>query len=102
MQATLHINDNNLLLQTSNGIRRGRGYAWIKGDSLVFNQPSEQAAVKHCRLHPQQINSRYWQQCDQSSIPKNDAGMRHAADLIWQQLRQYQDCLLYTSDAADE
>ena len=91
MQATLHINDNNLLLQTSNGIRRGRGYAWIKGDSLVFNQPSEQAAVKHCRLHPQQINSRYWQQCDQSSIPKNDAGMRHAADLIWQQLRQYQD-----------
>ena len=86
MQSTLHINDNNLLLQQGKSIERSQGYVWINRESLEFDQ----AAVKNCRLHPQQINSRYWQQCDQSSIPKNDAGMRHAGDLIWKHLLQYQ------------
>ena len=89
MQTTLHINDNNLLLQSGTSSERSQGYVWIKDDKLIFDEPSDQAAVKHCRLHPQQINNRYWQQCDQSTIPQNEAGMRHAADLIWQHLAQY-------------
>ena len=90
MQSILHINDNNLLLQGAADVKRSQGYVWIKGDQLVFDKQGDLSAVKHCRLHPQQINNRYWQQCDQSSIPKNDAGMRHAADLIWQHLAEFQ------------
>ena len=86
MTHILHINDNNLLLQRGSDFADSQGYAWLKGDTVLFDSNADQAPVKHCRLAPQEINSRYWQQCDQSAIPSNDAGMRHAADLIWKHL----------------
>lgn len=85
---TLHINDHNLLVYGADFVARSQGYAWLKGDAVVFDCNSEQAPVNSCRLAPQQINSRYWQQCEQSSIASNEAGMRHAADLIWRHLSE--------------
>lgn len=84
----LHINDHNLLVHGADVVVRSQGYAWLKDDSVLFDCNSDQAPVNSCRLAPQQINSRYWQQCEQSSIASNGAGMRHAADLIWRHLSE--------------
>lgn len=89
MTTLLQINDNQLRLQLSDGrLINSQGYAWLKLDAVVFDIDTDQAAVKQCRLNPQQINNRYWHQCDQSSIAENSMGLRHAADLIWQHLSQ--------------
>ncbi|MFT5572196.1 MAG: hypothetical protein ACI9FR_001118 [Cryomorphaceae bacterium] len=86
MTHILHINDNNILIQSRTGSDSSQGYAWLKGDEVLFDTDQVNAPVKHCRVAPQEINSRYWQQCEQSAIPTNGAGMRHAADLIWSHL----------------
>lgn len=86
MPYILHLNDNNLLIQQGETVSRSQGYAWLKGDAVVFDGDPVDAPVKHCRLAPQEINSRYWQQCEQSAIANNGAGMRHAADLVWRHL----------------
>ncbi|RBP53233.1 hypothetical protein [Arenicella xantha] len=88
MHTILHINDNNILLQTDSVVQAGPGYAWLKGDSVVFDSDSSLRPIAHCRLAPQEINQRYWLQCDQSAIPANQAGMRHAGDLIWSHLTE--------------
>jgi len=90
MTHLIYINDNNLLIQKGAVTKRSQGYAWLKGDEVVFDSDSSRAPVKHCRLAPQDINSRYWQQCDESSVANNSAGMRHAADLIWRHLGELQ------------
>jgi hypothetical protein len=86
MTHIIHINDNNILIQSSAGSDSSQGYAWLKGEEVLFDTDQVNAPVKHCRVAPQEINSRYWQQCEQSAIPANGAGMRHAADLIWKHL----------------
>lgn len=90
MTSLLHINDNQLRLQQADGsLFTSQGYAWLTPESVVFDVHAERrTAAQHCRLSPQHINNRYWQQCDQSAITKNSLGMRHAADLIWQHLSQ--------------
>jgi len=88
MPAIITINDNNLLIQQDQSIARSQGYAWIKGDNVYFDYQPEYHPVRNSRLAPQQIDSQYWQQCAQTSISANDAGMRHSADLIWQHLTQ--------------
>lgn len=101
MPKVLHINDNNLLVQqlAEDGgqiLKRSQGYAWIQADTVVYDvglevergTESDNVPVKHCRLAPQQINSRYWQQCAQTAIASNGAGMRHAADLIWKHVAE--------------
>jgi hypothetical protein len=90
MTSLLYINDNQLRLQHADGrILSSQGYAWIKEANVVFDLDSSQpSAAQQCRLSPQQINNRYWQQCDQSSIVSNAMGLRHAADLVWQHLSQ--------------
>lgn len=85
MVEVLHINDNNLQLQNEQRIAVSQGYAWFKGDEVVFDLGNEKP-VRACRLSPQEMNNRYWQQCEQSAIPTNAAGMRHAADLVWKHL----------------
>lgn len=92
MTHILYINDNNLRLQHlgsesghGNAIR-SKGYVWFKGDQVIFDTDKENEPIKFCRLSPQEINNRYWQQCEKSSISSNAAGMRHAADLIWKHL----------------
>jgi len=88
--ALFHINDNCLQIQQANSFVQSQGYAWLKDDQVVFDLDSSVSAVGHCRLDPQTINSHYWQQCEQSSIPANAANMRHAADLVWQHITQLQ------------
>jgi len=88
MVDVLHINDNCLLLQKDSRQISSQGYAWFSGDQVFFDLSTENTAVKRCRLSPQEINNRYWMQCDQSAITANGAGMRHAADLVWQHLNQ--------------
>ncbi|NND00131.1 MAG: hypothetical protein HKN85_08115 [Gammaproteobacteria bacterium] len=88
MPAIIHINDNNLLIQQGDKLSRSQGYAWLKDGEVYFDLDQPHIAVLHCRLQPQQINSRYWQQCEQTSIASNDSGMRHAADLVWCHLNQ--------------
>jgi len=88
MVDVLHINDNNLIVQSAGTSSFSRGYAWLKGNDVVFDLGEGDSPVSHCRLAPQEINNRYWQQCEQSAIPANGAGMRHAADLVWQHLGQ--------------
>lgn len=86
MPTLLQINDNNLLVQQGDSWARSQGYAWLKDGDVYFDIQDNNNAVQNCRLEPQQINSRYWQQCAQTALPTNDAGMRHAADLIWRHL----------------
>ncbi len=86
MSQILHINDNNLLVQSGSQVSRNQGYAWLKGDSVVFDSDLELSPVKHCRLAPQEINNHYWQVCAATAINSNGAGMRHAADLVWKHL----------------
>lgn len=84
----LHINDNNLIIQSNDGLFFSRGYAWLKDSEVVFDLGDGASPLSHCRLAPQEMNHRYWQQCEQSAIPANGARMRHAADLVWQHLSQ--------------
>jgi len=86
MSQLLHINDNNLLIQNGRRVARSQGYAWLKGDEVIFDSDSTSNPVQHCRLAPQQINTHYWQYCEATAITKNGAGMRHAADLVWRHL----------------
>ena len=86
MTHLIYINDNNLLIQAGSNVQRAQGYAWLKGDEVLFDTDATRSPVRHCRLAPQEINNRYWQQCDESSVTQNGAGMRHAADLIWRHL----------------
>lgn len=88
MPAILYINDNNLLLQHGDAISRSQGYAWLKNGEVFFDFDETNNAVAACRLEPQQINSRYWQQCEQTAIANNESGMRHAADLVWRHLTE--------------
>ncbi|MFQ3245946.1 MAG: hypothetical protein ACI9SP_002595 [Arenicella sp.] len=91
MVDALHINDNNLILDSAGQRAVSQGYAWLKGDQVLFDLGGTDSPVSHCRLAPQQMNNRYWQQCEQSAIPANGAGMRHAADLVWQHLNQLRE-----------
>ncbi len=93
MAHILHINDNHLLVQSAleeggSVLQRSQGYAWLKGKEVLFDLNSELSPRSQCRLSPQQINSRYWQQCAKTAIAGNGAGMRHAADLIWKHLTE--------------
>jgi len=88
MLDVLHINDNNLLLKRGSKLITSQGYAWLSEDQVHFDFSPESVAVKRCRLAPQEINNRYWMQCDHSAISANAAGMRHSADLVWQHLSQ--------------
>jgi len=81
MTHILYINDNNLRLQplgaeaSAENIIRSKGYAWFKDEQVVFDTDKNNAPIKFCRLAPQEINNRYWQQCEKSSISTNAAGM---------------------------
>ena len=91
MPTLLYINDNNLLIQQNGQFHRSQGYAWMKGEDVFFDNDAQNSAVKNCRRSPQEINNRYWQQCEQSAISSNAAGMRHSADLIWRHLSELKE-----------
>ena len=88
MPATLHLNDNNILIQVGDQTHRSQGFAWLKKGEVYFDLNAQHNAVENCRIAPQQINNRYWLQCEQSTIAANKSGMRHSADLIWRHLSE--------------
>lgn len=88
MSALLSINDNKLALLQAGQTNTSQGYAWLKQGEVYFDLDHANNPVAVCRLEPQQINNRYWQQCEQSALPENSSGMRHAADLIWKHLAE--------------
>ncbi|MBX2849083.1 MAG: hypothetical protein KTR16_12230 [Acidiferrobacterales bacterium] len=93
MPAIITINDNNLLIQTEESIARSQGYALLLEDQVIFDFDSSRTAIESCRLQPQQIQNRYWQQCAQTSIGSNTSAVRNSADLVWQHLSAMQDHL---------
>ena len=86
MSAIISINDNSLLIQQQDTVASSQGYAWLLDDDVVFDFDEQHTAVESCRLQPQQIQNRYWQQCSQTSIGANSSGVRNSADLIWRHL----------------
>lgn len=88
MPTTLHLNDNNIVIQAGDQTHRSQGFAWLKKGEVYFDLNAQHNAVENCRIAPQQINNRYWLQCEQSTIPPNKSGMRHSADLIWRHLSE--------------
>jgi len=93
MTHILYISDNNLRLQSFAensplSLVRSQGYAWFKDDQVIFDTDKVNAPIKFCRLAPEQMNTRYWQQCEKSSIGNNAAGMRNAADILWKHISE--------------
>lgn len=91
MSAIISINDNHLLIQKEGTLASTQGYAWLTDGQVHFDFDKARAAVRYCRLQPQQIQNRYWQQCAQTSIGANESGVRNSADLIWQHLTAIRD-----------
>lgn len=86
MQAIISINDNNILIQQRDTIVSTQGYACLLDDEILFDFADSRSAIKSCRLTPQQIQNRYWQQCAQTSIGTNNSEVRNSADLIWRHM----------------
>lgn len=86
LSTIISLNDNNILIQQGSKLSSSRGFAWVKGEEIFFDFDQENTAVNFCRLQPQEILSRYWQQCAQTSIAVTNKNVRNSADLIWQHL----------------
>ena len=87
MSAIIFINDNNIVIQQSETVSRTQGYARIVDGDIHFDFNAQEPALDYCRLQPQQIQNRYWQQCAQHSINVEHKEVRNSADLIWQHLK---------------
>ena len=93
----LFVNDNALELYAQKHLCTSQGYALLDStsDAVVFDlddaassdaYASTHQAIRSVHLHPECVNSRYWQYCDESAIAANGAGLRHCADLVWSHL----------------
>lgn len=58
------------------------GYALLNGAEVVVGKAAQAAA----RLHPRQINNRFWQQLGLNPLPEPSQLARHHADLAYQHL----------------
>ena len=85
-EATLVISDNQLQIFAPELLGSSSGYCWLRGEDVIFDVNSDVAPLEVSRLHPDQINNRYWHYCDQSAVAQNQAGMRNCADLVWRHL----------------
>lgn len=54
------------------------GYALLEGNGYRFGEPAREQA----RLHPRQINHRYWSQLDTEPLTPAFGSSRHTADLV--------------------
>ncbi|MEO0367621.1 MAG: hypothetical protein AAF197_02425 [Pseudomonadota bacterium] len=87
MMDCLFINDYRLQVRGKQGEVDSNGTALIQSDAVYFDVNHSVAPLSLSRIKPEQVNNRYWQNCDESAIADNQAGMRSAADLIWNHLR---------------
>jgi hypothetical protein len=75
----LDINDANLGLWCDGEMTLASpGYALLEGNSYTFGEAARQQA----RLHPRQINHRYWSQLDTEPLTPAFGTSRHTADLV--------------------
>ena len=86
MSAIITVNDNHILVQQQASIASSQGYALLLDDKVTFDLDERESAIMSCRLQPQQIQNRYWQQCAQTSIGIKHSLVGNSADLIWQHL----------------
>ena len=91
MSAIITINDNHILVQQQASIASSQGYALLLDDKVTFDLTEVESAIMSCRLQPQQIQNRYWQQCAQTSIGVKHSLVSNSADLIWQHLTALRD-----------
>ena len=85
--ATLIISDSAIRLYANESLVSS-GYARMVGDQVVFDLNGDPSPLAVSRLHPNEINHRYWQYCDESAVASNAAGMRHCADLVWRHVSE--------------
>jgi hypothetical protein len=75
----LDINDAALCLwQGGKAVLRSPGYALLSGSSYRFGEEARAQA----RLHPRQINHRFWSQLDTEPLHPAFGSSRHSADLV--------------------
>jgi hypothetical protein len=60
------------------------GYALVQGARLIVGDDAKAQA----RLHPQQLNNRFWQRLSMDPISHSGDNVRHHADLAYSQLLQ--------------
>jgi hypothetical protein len=76
---TLDINDASLSLWQEQGpLLRSTGYALLEGSNYSFGE----AARSQARLHPQQVNHRFWSQLNVEPLTPAFGPGRHSADLV--------------------
>jgi hypothetical protein len=77
--AILDINDASISLwQEQQQLLRSPGYALLEGSSYSFGE----AARSQARLHPQQVNHRFWSQLNVETLVPAFGDCRHSADLV--------------------
>ncbi len=76
--ALLDINDCELRLWTPQGSVTSPGYALLEGRDYRFGETARGAA----RLHPHDINNRFWWQLDTAPLRPALGPARHSADLV--------------------
>jgi hypothetical protein len=82
MQAVIEINDRALRGVSEEATIVSPGFAYVGGHELLIGD----AALTYARLHPRQTLHHFWQRLDTNPIASNKAGVRHHADVAYQQL----------------
>ncbi len=82
--ALLDIIDSNLQLWNATTAVQSPGYALLEGNNYRFGAPARSAA----RLHPRNINTRFWWQLNTESLQPALGPARHTADLVHAHLQQ--------------
>lgn len=77
-RAILDINDASLSLWQGQQHLRSPGYALLQGRNYSFGE----AARSQARLHPQQVNHRFWSQLNVEALTPAFGNSRHTADLV--------------------
>ena len=79
----VELNDIGLFTTVAAGLyAESPGYALFNDEGVVVGKAAQAAA----RLHPRQINNRFWQQLGLNPLPEQSPQVRHHADLAYQHL----------------
>ncbi len=80
----IELNDSGLFSTVDAGLYvESPGYALLNGVQIVVGKSAQAAA----RLHPRQINNRFWQQLGMNPLAEQSNLARHHADLAYQHLQ---------------
>lgn len=79
----IELNDIGLFTTVEAGLyAESPAYALLNGDEIIVGEAARAAA----RLHPRQINNRFWQQLGLNPLPEQSPQVRHHADLAYRHL----------------